>query len=133
MADEVRKLAERTTKATKEIGDMIRQIQQDTKSAVASMEGGTQRVLNGVELAERTGEALTKIQDMVAQTTAMIEHIASAADEQSNATKQIASDLEAVAQSGKEASSGVAESAKASRDLNALTAELQGLVSTFKV
>ena len=47
VADEVRKLAERTTKATKEIGDMIRQIQQDTKSAVASMDQGTNQVGQG--------------------------------------------------------------------------------------
>ena len=48
VADEVRKLAERTTKATKEIGDMIRQIQHDTKGAVTSMEDGTQKVSSGV-------------------------------------------------------------------------------------
>ena len=133
VADEVRKLAERTTKATKEIGDMIRQIQQDTKSAVASMEDGTQRVTDGVQLANRTGEALTKIQTMVEQTATMIQQIAGAAEEQSTATRQIASDLEAVSQSSREASSGVSESAKASRDLSTLATELQTLVQAFKV
>ncbi len=133
VADEVRKLAERTTKATKEIGDMIRQIQQDTKSAVASMEDGTQRVMGGVELANKTGEALERIQSMVNQTTSMIQQIADAAEEQSSATRQIASDLEAVAQSSKEASGGVNESAKASHDLSVLASELQALVGTFRV
>ncbi len=133
VADEVRKLAERTTKATKEIGDMIRQIQQDTKSAVSSMEDGTQRVMGGVELANKTGDALEKIQSMVNQTTSMIQQIADAAEEQSSATRQIASDLEAVAQSSKEASSGVSESAKASHDLSVLASDLQALVSTFRV
>ena len=133
VADEVRKLAERTTKATKEIGDMIRQIQQDTKSAVASMEDGTQRVMGGVELANKTGEALEKIQTMVNQTTSMIQQIADAAEEQSSATRQIASDLEAVAQTSKEASGGVNESAKASHDLSMLASELQALVGTFRV
>ena len=133
VADEVRKLAERTTKATKEIGDMIRQIQQDTKSAVASMEDGTQRVMGGVELANKTGEALEKIQSMVNQTTTMIQQIADAAEEQSSATRQIASDLEAVAQSTKEASGGVSESARASQDLSILATELQSLVGTFRV
>ena len=133
VADEVRKLAERTTKATKEIGDMIRQIQQDTKSAVASMEDGTQRVMDGVDLANRTGEALTKIQTMVEQTATMIQQIAGAAEEQSSATRQIASDLEAVSQSSREASGGVSESAKASRDLSTLATELQTLVQAFKV
>lgn len=133
VADEVRKLAERTTKATKEIGDMIRQIQQDTKSAVASMEEGTQRVMGGVELANRTGEALNKIQTMVQQTASMIQQIAEAAEEQSTATKQIAGDLEAVAQVTRDTSSGALESAKASQELNALAAKLQGLITTFKI
>ncbi|WP_447968324.1 methyl-accepting chemotaxis protein [Nitrospira sp. M1] len=133
VADEVRKLAERTTKATKEIGDMIRQIQHDTKSAVASMEDGTQRVLGGVELANKTGEALEKIQSMVDQTTDMIQQIADAAEEQSSATRQIATDLETVAQSSKEASGGVTESAKASHDLRVLATELQSLINTFRI
>ncbi|MGB0908756.1 MAG: methyl-accepting chemotaxis protein [Nitrospirales bacterium] len=133
VADEVRKLAERTTKATKEIGDMIRQIQQDTKSAVSSMEDGTQRVMGGVELANRTGDALEKIQSMVNQTTSMIQQIADAAEEQSSATRQIASDLEAVAQTSREASGGVTESARASHDLSVLATDLQALVSTFRV
>lgn len=133
VADEVRKLAERTTKATKEIGDMIRQIQIDTKSAVASMEEGTVRVTGGVELANKTGEALTKIQAMVQNTASMIQQIAGAAEEQSTATRQIAGDLEAVAQASREASTGVSESAKASHDLSVLATELQALVNTFKV
>src|SRR5690606_23468624 len=65
VADEVRKLAERTTKATKEIGDMIRQIQHDTKNAVTSMDQGTNQVGQGVELAGKTGEALSNIHSMV--------------------------------------------------------------------
>jgi len=133
VADEVRKLAERTTKATKEISDMIRRIQQDTKNAVTSMEEGTNQVTSGVELANKTGEALAKIQEMVNQTTSMIQQIAGAAEEQSMATGQIAGDLEAVAQAGREASSGVDESAKASQDLSVLASELHTLVGTFKV
>jgi len=133
VADEVRKLAERTTKATKEIGDMIRQIQQDTKIAVASMEDGTQRVIGGVELANKTGKALEQIQTMVNQTTQMIQQIADAAEEQSSATRQIACDLEAVAQSSKEATGGVSESAKASHDLSVLATELQSLIGTFRI
>ncbi|GJL50907.1 methyl-accepting chemotaxis protein [Candidatus Nitrospira salsa] len=133
VADEVRKLAERTTKATKEIGDMIRQIQDDTKKAVASMEDGTQRVTGGVELANKTGEALETIQAMVDQTTQMIQQIADAAEEQSSATRQIASDLDAVAQSSKESTCGVSESAKASHDLSVLAMELQSLIGTFRI
>lgn len=133
VADEVRKLAERTTKATKEIGDMIRQIQKDTKSAVSSMEEGTGKVTSGVELANKTGDALTRIQDMVQSTASMIQQIAGAAEEQSTATIQIASDLETVAQVTRESSSGSTESAKASHDLSLLATELQTIVGNFRV
>ncbi len=133
VADEVRKLAERTTKATKEIGDMIRQIQKDTKSAVSSMEEGTGKVTSGVELANKTGDALTKIQEMVQSTASMIQQIAGAAEEQSTATRQIASDLETVAQVTRESSSGSFESAKASHDLSLLATELQSIVGNFRV
>jgi len=133
VADEVRKLAERTTKATKEIGDMIRQIQKDTKSAVSSMEEGTGKVTSGVELANKTGEALTRIQEMVKNTASMIQQIAGAAEEQSTATRQIASDLETVAQVSRDSSSGSSESAKASHELSMMATELQSIVGNFRV
>jgi methyl-accepting chemotaxis protein len=133
VADEVRKLAERTTKATKEIGDMIRQIQHDTKGAVASMEAGTEKASGGVTLVHKTGESLARIAEMVTQTADMIRQIAVAAEEQSVATQQIASDLETVARVSKESESGATESAKASQDLSLLATELQKIVSCFKV
>lgn len=133
VADEVRKLAERTTKATKEIGDMIRQIQQDTKSAVASMDQGTNQVGQGVELANKTGETLSQIHSMINSTAGMIQQIASAAEEQSTATRQIASDLESMTQTTRETSGGITESAQACHELSTLASDLQKTVSAFKV
>jgi methyl-accepting chemotaxis protein len=133
VADEVRKLAERTTKATKEIGDMIRQIQQDTQGAVTSMNQGTQRVADGVQLVNKTGEALTRIVQMVSESADMIRQIAVASSEQSIATQQIAQDIEAVAKVTKESAAGANESAKASQDLSQMAVELQGIVGAFKI
>ncbi|MFB3146129.1 MAG: methyl-accepting chemotaxis protein [Nitrospirales bacterium] len=133
VADEVRKLAERTTKATKEISGMIRQIQTDAKIAVMSMEDGTQKVGNGVMLANETSDALTRIQNLVMQTAGMIQQIAAAAEQQSTTTHQIAKDLEAVSQVGEETSAGAEESAKRSHELRGLAEDLQTIVSTFKV
>jgi methyl-accepting chemotaxis protein len=133
VADEVRKLAERTTKATKEIGDMIRQIQQDTKSAVASMDQGTTQVGQGVELANKTGEALSRIHSMINSTAGMIRQIASAAEEQSTATRQIAGDLEAMSRTTRQTTGGIAESAHACHELSTLANDLQRTVSAFKV
>ncbi len=133
VADEVRKLAERTTKATKEIGDMIRQIQQDTRGAVDSMQQGTQKVTAGVDLVNKTGEALSQIVRMVSESADMIRQIAVASEQQSVATQQIASDIENVARVTKESSSGAHESAKASQDLSQLAVELQGIVGGFRI
>lgn len=133
VADEVRKLAERTTKATKEIGDMIRHIQQDTRGAVDSMQQGTQKVSAGVELVNKTGEALSQIVQMVSESADMIRQIAVASEEQSVATQQIASDIENVAKVTKESASGANESAKASQDLSQLAVELQNIVGSFKL
>jgi methyl-accepting chemotaxis protein len=133
VADEVRKLAERTTKATKEIGDMIRQIQQDTRGAVESMQQGTVKVTSGVDLVNRTGEALSRIVEMVSESADMIRQIAVASEEQSVATQQIANDIENVAKVTKESASGANESAKASHDLSQLATELQGIVGSFKL
>ncbi|KAF4516343.1 hypothetical protein B566_EDAN000585 [Ephemera danica] len=133
VADEVRKLAERTTKATKEISDMIRKIQHDTKGAVESMQEGTKKVAVGVELVSKTGEALAKIVQMVSQSAEMIRHIAVASDEQSVATKQIAGDIDQVARVTQESSTGAGESSKASQDLSLMATELQNVVSVFQV
>jgi methyl-accepting chemotaxis protein len=133
VADEVRKLAERTTKATKEISEMIRKIQADTKTAVMSMEDGTQKVSNGVMLANETSDALTRIQSLVMQTAGMIQQIATAAEEQSTTIHQIAKDLEAVTQVGEQTSAGAEESATRSHELRGLAEDLQSIVTTFKV
>ncbi|ULA68380.1 MAG: hypothetical protein LZF62_340130 [Nitrospira sp.] len=133
VADEVRKLAERTTKATKEISDMIRQIQQDTRGAVDSMQHGKEKVSAGVDLANKTGQALTKIVRMVTESADMIQQIAVASEEQSTATQQIAADIENVAQVTKESAAGANESAKACQDLSQIAIELQRLVGNFRV
>ncbi|CAE6768758.1 methyl-accepting chemotaxis protein [Nitrospira defluvii] len=133
VADEVRKLAERTTKATKEISDMIRQIQQDTRGAVDSMQDGTRKVAAGMELANRTGEALAQIVRMVSQSADMIQQIAIASEEQSTATQQIAADIENVAQVTKESAAGADESAKACQNLSEMAIDLQRLVGKFHV
>ena len=133
MADEIHKLVEQTTKATKEMGDMVRQIQQDIKSAVSSRDQATNQVCQGVEQANKTGEALSKIQAMANEMAVMIQQIAGAAEEQSNATQQIAGDLEAMTQTTRQTISGVAESAQSCHQLITLANDLQKTVSAFKV
>ncbi len=96
VADEVRKLAERTTSATSEIGDMIKGIQDDTGKAVESMHAGTKEVDNGVELAHQAGEALTQILESVQNVTEVIRLINDAIQTQSVASDEITVNIDSV-------------------------------------
>jgi methyl-accepting chemotaxis protein len=133
VADEVRKLAERTTKATKEIAGMIKTIQTDTTGAVASMEEGTREVDNGIKLADKAGAALQEIVSMIQNLTDMVAQIAAASEEQSSASEQISKNVEAISTVTGETASGVQQIARAAEDLNRLTENLQSLVGKFKL
>ena len=81
VADEVRALAERTTKATKEIGEMIKSIQLETKSAVSAMEEGGMQVEQGTIAAAKSGEALRNILEQIGNVTVQVNQIAVAAEQ----------------------------------------------------
>ncbi|MBP6671920.1 MAG: methyl-accepting chemotaxis protein [Bacteroidetes bacterium] len=133
VADEVRKLAERTSKATKEIAAMIRQIQTDTSQAVASMDKGTQEVASGITLAEQAG---TMLNDIVgnAQTVAdMVGQIAAASEQQSSASEQISKNVEAISTVTQQSASGTQQIARTAEDLNRLTENLQEILSKFNL
>lgn len=133
VADEVRKLAERTTKATKEIAVMIRQIQKDTANAVVSMEQGTVEVENGKVLAEKAGQSLNGIIQSAEQVVDVANQVAAASEEQSSAAEQISKNIEGITDVTHQSSQSTQEIARAAEDLNRLTEKLQALVSRFKV
>jgi methyl-accepting chemotaxis protein len=133
VADEVRKLAERTTQATKEIAQMIKTIQEETKRAVEAMESGTKAVESGVVSATKAGESLTEIIHASEQVGEMIMHIATAATQQSSATEQVNSNMEQIAKLVQESAVGAQQAAKACADLSNLALDLQGLVGRFKL
>jgi methyl-accepting chemotaxis protein len=133
VADEVRKLAERTTKATKEIADTIRTIQEDTGQAVASMEVGTQEAQAGVALVNKAGERLAEIDTAVRTVTGMVQQIAAAIEQQSAATEQVSGNVEAVAAVSKRSEGGLAQVTQATTELARLAGELQGVVGGFKL
>jgi methyl-accepting chemotaxis protein len=133
VADEVRKLAERTTKATKEIAAMIESIQAETKSAVAAMELGSREVQVGVDKTAASGTALEEIIKMSEQVGDMISQIATAAAEQSSATEQINANVSQISSSTQESSAAAGQTAKACADLSDLALDLQRLVTQFKL
>ncbi len=133
VADEVRKLAERTTTATKEIAQMIKTIQSETKVAVAAMKEGTAQVEEGVTTTSQAGDALKEIIRMSEQVGEMITHIATAATEQSSASEEVNKNMEQIARLVKESSDGAQQSAKACQDLSGLAFDLQKMVGNFQL
>ncbi|HTY37791.1 MAG TPA: HAMP domain-containing methyl-accepting chemotaxis protein [Bacteroidota bacterium] len=132
VADEVRKLAERTTKATKEIAGMIRKIQEDTSWAVGAIEEGTVRVDKGISLADKAGTSLTSIVNLSQELTTMVTQIAAASEEQSSASEQISKNVSAISAVTGETATGTQQIARAAEDLNRLTDGLQKKLNRFQ-
>ena len=132
VADEVRKLAERTSLSTTEIGAMVGKIQNGTRSAVASMQTGVAQVTNGVELANRAGDSINRIRDGAGRVTEVVNSISDSIREQSMASNQIAQKLETIAQMSEESAIAVTHTADAARHLQTLSASLHSAVAQFK-
>jgi len=113
VADEVRKLAERTTEATKEIGDTISAIQKETKSAVNSMDEGVREVETGAEETGKSGEALRDILKQINTVTTEINQIAVASEQQTATTNEIASNIQQISEVMNETSKTIQENADA--------------------
>ena len=133
VADEVRALAERTTRATKEISDMIKAIQKETKEAVAAMEQSVYQVKAGTIEAAKSGEALQDILQQVNDVTVQVSQIATAAEEQTATTSEISNNMQLITSVVLQSSQGAQESAAAALQLNANAEELQRLVQQFKL
>ncbi len=133
VADEVRALAERTTKATKEIGQMIKAIQQATKGAVTTMDEGVHEVEKGTAEAARSGEALQAILIQINNVTMQVNQIATAAEEQTATTTEISNNIQQITEVVQETAKGAQESANAASQLARLAEDLQKLVGQFKL
>ena len=133
VADEVRKLAERTGKATKEITDMIKGIQHDTEDAVNSMEMGIQEVDRGRDLADKAGNSLNDIVNVSHQVMGMIQQIATASAQQSSAAEEISKNIEHIATVTKETAQGADQSAASAEQLNRQAESLKQMIAEFKI
>jgi len=133
VADEVRKLADRTTKATDEIRESITAMQSETTQAVERMEGGTAEVERGVELATQAGSSLEAIVNRAQEVASMIQSIAAATEEQSAASDEVSRSIEGIASVSRQTAEGASQAAQAASQLSAKSEQLQQLVGTFKV
>jgi methyl-accepting chemotaxis protein len=133
VADEVRKLAEKTTVATKGIGETIKAMQEGAKHAVNAMEKGVREVKLGAEEARKSGEALKDILKQVGTVTADVGQIAVAADEQNATTNEIAQNIQIISQIINETAMGIGDSTNAASSLARLSINLQRMVGKFKL
>lgn len=132
VADEVRKLAERTTKATKEISDMIKQIQGVTENVVESMKEGSSEVDNGKSLANKAGESLRQIITSSSQVQDIVAQVATASEEQSATSETISRNVESISKVTNENAAGVQQIASSADELNKMTMNLKELIAQYK-
>jgi methyl-accepting chemotaxis protein len=131
VADEVRALAERTTKATREIGEMIKAIQNDTGEAVRAMEEGVREAKKGEASAGKSGEALSDIITRIGDVAMQINQIAAAAEQQTATTGEVTSNIHQITEVVNQTARGAEETAVAAAQLAHHAGELQSLVGRF--
>ena len=133
VADEVRKLADRTTEATEEISGSITAIQAETDQAVSRMKTGTEQVVVGMARATEAGKSLNQIVVSANDVTGMIQSIAAAAEQQSAASSDIARNVASINTVSTQTAAGARESAMAAAELSNKAEQLKRLADQFKV
>jgi methyl-accepting chemotaxis protein len=133
VADEVRALAERTTRATKEISNMIKSIQNETKNAVAAMNQGVSEAERGAAEAVKSDKALTEILRQIGEVSMQVSQIATAAEEQTVTNTEISTNIQQITGVVEETAKGTQETAQAASQLAHLAEELDALVGHFKL
>jgi methyl-accepting chemotaxis protein len=133
VADEVRKLAERTANSTREIAGMIGQVQAVTGDAVGSMEGVVEDMGGVARLSEEAGGAIREIDEQSKRVLGVVGDITSALNEQSAASNEIARRVEQIAQMSEENSSSVRQTAAAAQQLESVAAELEATSKRFRL
>jgi len=133
VADEVRKLAERTGNSTKEIASTVDAMRTNASNAVTCMQGVVSKVTDGVERAQEANRSIKQIGEGSRSAVAMVTEITSAIREQGSATNNIATQVERIAQMSEESSAAAANSAQTAQDLDRLATDMQHIVSTYQL
>lgn len=133
VADEVRKLAERTASATIDIEKMLSSVQGETNEAVEVMEQTIPLVEHGVSVTRSITELLSKIHHGAEETQIHLSDISAATREQSEASTSIAVQVEDISQMAEETSSSIAQTEKTAEDVAQVSRNLTQIVSRFRV
>src|SRR5712692_1298844 len=133
VADEVQRLAERSGEATKQISELVKTIQTDTNEAVVSMEKATVGVVEGTRLADAAGQALSEIESVSEQLSALIVNIAQDAYQQSERATSVSANMGEIQEVTTLTSAGTRQTAESIVKLSELARELQASVAGFKL
>ena len=132
VADEVRKLAEKTMASTNDVGNAIKAIQESTTKSMTGVDNAVERIGEANELASRSGAALQEIVATVEATADQVNAIATASEEQSAASEEINQSIVQVNDMSKQTAEAMAEAARAVSDLAAQAQGLTDLIQDLK-
>lgn len=133
VADEVRKLAERTSTSTTEIASVVEAIRTETGNAVSAMNSIESEVSDGAKLSRVTGEALKEIVAAAAKAMELVDNIALSTKEQASATDDVAHHIEGISIVTEQNEASVHDVGKMAEEVASIASELQEMVSQFKV
>lgn len=132
VADEVRKLAERTMQATREVTDSIRQIQESAQKNVRGTYDAAELVAKNKHVSQKSGEILSQITKLIDGTADQVSAIATAAEQQSATSEEIARATESVNSIASETSLAMNESSQAVADLAQLAQQLRNIIEDMQ-
>lgn len=133
VADEVRKLAEHSRNATKDIAALIKAIQAETNEAVVVMEEGTKEVEIGARLADQAGKALEAISSVVRQSAELVQEISLASKQQVRGTEGVANAMQIISNITRQTSQGARQTARTVEQMVKLSEQLNEALSQFRV
>ena len=133
VADEVRKLAEHSRNATKDIAALIKAIQAETNDAVVVMEEGTKEVEIGAKLADQAGKALEAISTVVRQSAELVQEISLASKQQVRGTEGVANAMQIISNITRQTSQGARQTARTVEQLVHMSEQLNEALSQFRV
>ncbi|HLW54179.1 MAG TPA: HAMP domain-containing methyl-accepting chemotaxis protein [Candidatus Angelobacter sp.] len=133
VADEVRKLAEHSRNATKDIAALIKAIQAETNDAVVVMEEGTKEVEIGAKLADSAGRALDAISTVVRQSAELVQEISLASKQQVRGTEGVANAMQIISNITRQTSQGARQTARTVEQMVHMSEQLNEALSQFRV
>ena len=133
VADEVRKLAEHSRTATKDIAALIKAIQAETNEAVVVMEEGTKEVEVGARLADQAGKALEAISSVVRQSAELVQEISLASKQQVRGTEGVANAMQIISNITRQTSQGARQTARTVENMVKLSEQLNEALSQFRI